>query len=338
MSVVFDVSPVAAVNRHRREVSRELARMLQSIDMEYAEIWGRIDQAIDRLVLVDVGSPPRRLLFLRETLPAELGALAVALSRSLPARQRQFIELAIRHSRESVSSELGRNASAPPVAAFEPFVGYGASGAPLPERFSTLASRLGEKYGGIIAATVAAAVAQNYTLRKTSTEIRSRIDARRETGDAPQTVRAFYSESHGGVLHAYRETSREVMRQNGVRQWRWVSSRNRRTCLACWAMDGRVFEIAEPMAAHPNCRCIAVPVGPNTDRFFPDTGEQAFERLPDADKAAIMGAAKFRAYREGAVSLADFVGVSTSPMTGPAYVERSLKSILGDDARTFYRP
>jgi hypothetical protein len=337
LNVAFDTPTALTVtNRHRRETSQALARALYAVSLQYAESWQRIEDEIDRVLLV-YPDDPSRLLVTRELLDRELIAIAERLAVLIPTLQRDFVERALRHSRESLSLSLPSVVTAPP-AAFAPFVGTNQAGARVPARLSDLSAKLSVKFGAVVATAVAVGIGAAHSPKRIARAIRSGIEARRESTDAPLVVRAFYAETHAASLHAYRETMRETIRQNGIREWRWLSSRNRRTCLACWAMDGQTFPTSTPMTPHPNCRCSIVAVTPLADQLFGQTGEEIFDRLPDDEKRAVMGAAKFRAYQAGTVTLRDFVGIADSPITGPAYVERSLKSILGDRAREFYRP
>src|SRR5699024_7252160 len=48
------------------------------------------------------------------------------------------------------------------------------------------------------------------------------------------------------TMRAYRGAQLEHYRAAGVQHWRWNAAKSRRTCLACLAMDGRVFPITQP--------------------------------------------------------------------------------------------
>lgn len=115
------------------------------------------------------------------------------------------------------------------------------------------------------------------------------------------------------VLRAHREASRETYAANGdvVKGWVWLSSRSARTCAACLAMDGRVFDTATPMGTHPNCRCVCLPYLV-IDPPVSDTGQAWLEGQSLETQARILGRVKpdyeaAQAFRRGEVSLADFV-------------------------------
>lgn len=141
------------------------------------------------------------------------------------------------------------------------------------------------------------------------------------------------------TLRAYRGSMRERMRDPAVRGsiegWVWTSARDRRTCAVCWAMHGQVFPLEQAMGTHPNCRCSQAPLARRTQVPIGD-GPREFERLPARSQREILGGAKYRAYRDGAIDLPDLVAVRSDPTWGTVRFERSLVSILGDAARPFY--
>lgn len=140
------------------------------------------------------------------------------------------------------------------------------------------------------------------------------------------------------VLRAYREAMRARMGATSeVEGWVWLSARDRRTCPMCWAMHGTVHRKDEAMHTHPNCRCSQGPLPRGTDIRI-TAGAQAFGQLPAEDQLFVLGPAKYRAYRAGAIDLEDLVGQGTSVKWGPTRFERSLRSVLGvQQAREFYK-
>lgn len=138
------------------------------------------------------------------------------------------------------------------------------------------------------------------------------------------------------VLRAYRGSMRERMALSPqVNKWVWISARDRRTCAMCWAMHGETFELGEPMATHPNCRCSQAPVA---SRMPVDVGRGSmhFYGLDSRDQLHILGPAKYRAWKAGAIQLEDLVGFARHPEWGPVRFERSLQGILGPGARAYY--
>lgn len=150
------------------------------------------------------------------------------------------------------------------------------------------------------------------------------------------------------ILRSYREATRQSYIAYGVRQWQWEATFDERTCLACAMLDGRLFDVNEPQAAHVNCRCTMVPVmgdmGPRErrtnwhgeDGMFTGNGEDWLGSLSDDQLREIMGEGNYNAYKAGAVTLDDFIGERYSDVFGKSYVQESLVRILGEDASQYY--
>lgn len=141
------------------------------------------------------------------------------------------------------------------------------------------------------------------------------------------------------TLRAYRNAQLDRMaKMKEIERWVWVSARDRRTCAFCWAQHGRVFTTDRRMATHPNCRCSQgpLPKGANTTAIV-GNGKALFDKLPAAQQLAILGPAKFRAFKAGAIELRDLVGSANHKDWGPIGYERSLKAVLGADvAKKYY--
>ena len=154
------------------------------------------------------------------------------------------------------------------------------------------------------------------------------------------------------TLRAYREATREAYQQsNLVKSWIWICACDSRSCGACWALHGQEFPTAERMGTHPRCRCT---MAPNTRSWEELTGlrqpgvqetnlasavtpgPELFDALPDSQKLAILGPSKFAAYQDGTITLPDLIHVEDNAVWGTTRREASLRSILGDDAKTYY--
>lgn len=138
-------------------------------------------------------------------------------------------------------------------------------------------------------------------------------------------------------------TTREAQRQSWQRRpqvvqgWRWWSSLDRRACVVCWAMHGTLHPLDEPFGSHPNCRCSMIPelvpaaeLGlPLDDLPAPRLGVDVFAELPVGDQRRILGPGKWRAYRDGEVTLPGLVRLRRDPDWGPTRSEASLKAAGG---------
>lgn len=137
----------------------------------------------------------------------------------------------------------------------------------------------------------------------------------------------------------YRNASLAVMREQGhlLKGWRWSAAKSPRTCAACLALDGRIFELNEPARNHVNCRCSVVPVPKSWKSLGYDIPEPMVRRQSGADWFAtqpvsiqreVLGVAAQAEYEAGAVELGDFVSLRRSRIWGSSYVRGSLEGAL----------
>lgn len=94
-----------------------------------------------------------------------------------------------------------------------------------------------------------------------------------------------------------------------------------------------------------NCRCTPVPITKSWAELgiagMPElapvqTGESKFLMMPAESQRRILGNAGYKAWKAGAVTLEDFVGVRRSAEWGDTHYHRSLREILGPDAERYY--
>ncbi|MBX6770872.1 MAG: hypothetical protein IRY83_04050 [Chloroflexi bacterium] len=110
----------------------------------------------------------------------------------------------------------------------------------------------------------------------------------------------------------------------------------------CWSMHGTVHSLDEHFASHPRCRCSPVPLTKSwaelgfrnvtETRVEVTPGPELFARLPEEQQRAILGPAKFAAYRAGQITLEDLRGFRRDARWGRVGYERSLAEIVGPEA------
>jgi SPP1 gp7 family putative phage head morphogenesis protein len=215
-----------------------------------------------------------------------------------------------------------------PSGAIEALMGHLADGSPLVQHFARLAQD-----GPVDAPTALArlrkallvGVALGQAPRQVAQSAASALDVSRA-----QAERIARTE----VLRAYRESSRLSYAENAdvVQGWIWHSARSARSCAACIAMDGKTFPLDEPMGSHPGCRCTMLP-WLRIDAAPTNTGEAWLREQDDVTQAEVLGHgrpdfAAARAFREGKVSLDDFVEMREDPAWGTTRTARSLKNVL----------
>ncbi len=112
----------------------------------------------------------------------------------------------------------------------------------------------------------------------------------------------------------------------GVTKWRFLATLDQKTSVQCAAADGKVFPIGRgPLPPlHPNCRSRPVPyfgepIGTRAsiDGQVPadKTFEEWLQERPIAEQDDILGRAKAKAWRAGALSLDDMLGRDLQPLT-----------------------
>ncbi len=142
---------------------------------------------------------------------------------------------------------------------------------------------------------------------------------------------------HRALTTARSETNRvrraatlEIYRENDdiIEGWQWCSSKSRRTCPVCLAMDGRVFKLKDEFPQHPNCRCQMIAVIEGLPRRKRTIGSDWFDEQPDAIKEEILGKEAFLAFQNGDVELKDFVGWKNDKRFGRSVYRKPLMTVL----------
>lgn len=112
-----------------------------------------------------------------------------------------------------------------------------------------------------------------------------------------------------------------------IRGYRWSAAKSARTCLACLAMDGRIFKTYQHRQ-HVQCRCICTPVAYNSTVVY-ETGPEWFARQPAHVQRAMMPSGEaFAAYQRGEIGIPDFVAQKRDPVWGQSIRQRSGREAL----------
>lgn len=218
---------------------------------------------------------------------------------------------------------VGVNFAQLPATALEYLVGTLGDGSPLMKGLSALAPHAKEEVRRALVEGLAAGEGP----RAMAARMRDALG-----GNADRAYLIARTES----LRAYTEAQRESYRANQdilKPQWQWVCSLSARTCAACLALDGKIFELERPMPRHPACRCTTVPVLKGLPPLERTTGAQWFKAQPDAVKRQIIGKRGFELYQAGKVDLPDFVGERHSHDWGTSTFQRSLRQIEAGEAK-----
>jgi SPP1 gp7 family putative phage head morphogenesis protein len=248
--------------------------------------------------------------------------LAADLSKSLPAAA----SVGAAHAAQLIVLATGTSFDVLNAEALRAIVAqiYG-PGSPLSPILASLGPAAEKAAQEALVRGIAAGLNPNVVARQIVDQARGLSTYRARLISRTETLRAYRT----AELESYKDTA------GVVRGWAWHSALDRRTCPACWAMHGQVFDTEQPMGTHPNCRCSMVPV---TRRLGPPiSGSTQFRDLPEADQLAILGPAKHAAYKAGDLQLPDLVRSKTTPEWGVTRSTGSLVDAVGPaKAKTYY--
>lgn len=176
-----------------------------------------------------------------------------------------------------------------------------------------------------------------------------RVIARMITEATGQGLTWSLNMARTAQLYAYREASRATFLANShvVRGWQWFAEiGDPRTCLSCVMMHGTEHPLDEPLNDHHSGRCAMIPITrtyaelglPNVpeDRTPIQTGVDWFRGLDAATQRAMMGNARYNAWRAGEFDLPALSAPYQNDVYGTMLREASLRGILGERARLYY--
>lgn len=323
---------------------RERRPILHLIDA-YADIWRTLKAQLADLTAempddADAGwlLSQGRYLSLLAQVEREVARLAPGVTADITATQAELVALAQEHATALARTALG---PAPegiavgfdqvPARALEHLVGFMQDNLPLRYKLPDLAPD---------------AVAR----------VKKALIVGVGTGQGPQVIARDMRDALGGnmqqaitiarteTLYAYRASTIQFGQANSqvVEGWVWLSRRSVRTCSACWAMDGSFHTNDEPFGSHARCACVPVPrtkswkqLGYDVPDRRPDlgTGAAVFAKLPAADQERILGTAKYAAFKDGTIGLADTVHTVDDPHWGVTRQVASLAQATANAGR-----
>lgn len=338
--------------QYRRELLAMERTAARELIAAYGDAWLRIRARLDNLLAqIDAATEAgtvvsqawlfrgERLKALLEQTEAEIRRFATVADTLVANEQRKAITMALQHADQAFLTGLEPARKAGvflqfnrlPTEAFQQLVGFTVAGSPLRDLFDELGPDSSKEIRKVLLNGVALGRGPKAIAR----------EARRALGG--NLVRAT-TIARTETLRAYREASRQTYAENDdvVKGWRWIAAADRRTCAFCWAMDGTVHKTDEPMATHPNCRCVESPVvktlaelGIGSDDSEPpyQTGVARFATLQDAEQLQVLGPAKFAAFKDGKITLPQLAGFRRDARWGTVGFEKSLTAVLGSSQR-----
>lgn len=158
---------------------------------------------------------------------------------------------------------------------------------------------------------------------------------------AMTTVRTAQIKSYQLANHAMYQANSDL-----VPTWVWHAQLDARTCMSCINQHGSEHPVTETLRDHHNGRCAPIPktitfadLGINVrERRTPTVrGEAWFKAQSSATQIEMMGASKYRAWKDGAFKFEDLTRPYDDSVYGELLREASLKDMLGKKAKEYYR-
>lgn len=308
----------------------------------YGASWQRVEQHVTRLwqevsALREAGEtvPPVRLmqldryLRLQDEITAELRRFAAHAEESVTATQLAAVNMAQEHSPRLISAVASDAEIAnlqqfvdfahAPRGAIEAMVGYARGNTPLGRLLDAIPGQVESS----VRDTLIAGLSLGQSPRETARQVRRAFG----TGLA----RAL-TISRTETLRAYREATRLEYAANDdlLDGWEWSAACDRRCCVTCWALHGRVFKLQRQMPNHVNCRCSMIPALKKAyaGGYEPTPGAVLFQRADPVIQRAVLGPQAFAEYQAGRVGIEDFVTWRRSREWGVTVQRASLGTAL----------
>lgn len=250
---------------------------------------------------------------------ADVAEATITRQQSLAARAGLGDSVALMEA-AAASAAISATFNKLPVAAVENLAGFLGNGSPL----RTLLDQLPRTGRQIVEQGLIEGVALGRNPRAIATTIREGLG-----GNLNRALNLSRTE----VLRVYRTASIQNYQANSdvVRGWIWRSSRSRRQCATCTALDGTFWPVSQPMKPHPRCRCTLIPA---VRGVTVDKGPTWFNRQDaDTQKAIIGTDAGYKAFKSGELKLEDFVGLRRDQQWGESFYQLSVKRAKAGEAQ-----
>lgn len=227
----------------------------------------------------------------------------------------------------------GGNLGRPSPDALREFVGATQDGSPLADLFRGY----GEQAADDVTKVFIAGLATGENPNRIASQVAERLQISRNKAMAIASTE---------MIRAYRGSNIATFQANKriCPKWRWTCALSKRTCAACIAMDGTLHDVEEQMGSHTRCRCVPMPItssyadileplgisSAHTQPTQPElpTGMDWFHKQDPATQKAVLGEAKYQAWKKGQFQFSDIVAHAHDPQWGKSIREKSLKELV----------
>lgn len=327
-------TPLETAEQFRKRILANEQQSALRLIRAYGSVYQQILPQIEALILELEATPDvslwkkvklRRLKDLKRQIELEVGRFANFMEGDLRDSIFRSIDLGGQYSQAMVKAfvpgvRIGWNKLS--NEAIEMLLGFTSEGSSLRQSLNAL----GPGVADLVEEKLTKSLALGMNPRRIATELRDALG---------QGLTWSLRTSRTTQLYAYREATRANYTANGdlVQGWRWLAAKDKRTCLSCLAMDGREFPLSQPLEDHWNGRCTMVPVLIGMENVQFETGREWFEKQPETLQQAMMGKAKWQAWRDGKFDFERLSARKADPTWGNMRFEATLKELLGSKAK-----
>lgn len=247
--------------------------------------------------------------------------------------QRDSVKIGTEYSKDNLEASLGKppkgfelNINVIDAGAMEEFVGFASNGSPLNDLFQKIVV----DYGTDITNTLSNGIIQGQNPLKIAREIKKQTGMplyRASTIARTESLRA----GRAATVENYGKNTDLI--SGYVR----LATGDARTCPACYALHGTVYELNQILPTHPNCRCVIVPKAKTWAEITGDptieetsdkipTANDLFNRLSEKQKKRVLGPERYSLFKDG-MPLDSFVSIKQDADWGPTTYIKPLRDI-----------
>lgn len=316
-----------AIAQHRAALLAGEIAAQQALAVAYRDARRALVVRIDALV-AEIGGQPKltgsralrleRAVALLDHVEAELRQLGRLADDLIEPQQRRAVALAREQARDlaiasvdpAAGARIGLSWNALPADATADLIGRLSDGSSLDRYFANLPADVRRRVEAALKTGIA-------------TGLNPIALAKRLAAQGDLAYQRLLTVARNEILGAHRSATLRTYAANGdvLSGWIWIASLSTRTCPACLALHGREFALSVGfMATHSRCRCGAAPRVKGAGNEFAGGGERWFADQDAATQDRILRVAGGGdAYRQGRVTLRDFVVRITDERWGDSY-------------------
>lgn len=253
---------------------------------------------------------------------AEIAAYAEWAAGQISDEQLALMRLGIAHAGAAIDVTTGATIgfNRLPIEAVENMAGLLADGQPLRNLLLNRAKTA--EMLDVMSSALLEGTALGYNPRKT---------ARRMADGLARGLDQALTIARSEELRVYREANRRAMAASGlVNEYMRLVTKDTRACMACVVRDGERLPVGRALDEHPNGRCAQVPV---VVGFEPPRWESAsdwFMTRSAEQQRAMMGPARWEAWRRGEFELGALAQTVHGREFGPGLRRVPLKELVGE--------